>query len=154
MSVLVLFQWERLHSQAPRPYWLAVYVLICLFETLKECTPVVFDVLCSDKIQTCAENPASPEQFLRVIWEVGFWASPQFGSKNTFFYVSYWLFNQGLNPWPLQWRCGILASGPPEKTLNNSDFCFFFFLFTCIQFLKFPPCTCITCATRKGKDTN
>ena len=63
--------------------------LFFFFETLKKCSPDLFDVLCSDKIQTCAENPASPEQFPRVIWEVGFWASPQFGSKNTFFYVFY-----------------------------------------------------------------
>ena len=62
---------------------------VLFFETLKKRIPDLFDVLCSDKIQNCAENPASPEQFLRVIWEVGFWASPQFGSKNAFFYVSY-----------------------------------------------------------------
>ena len=34
----------------------------------------MFNVLCSDKILNCAENHASPEQFLRVIWEAGFWA--------------------------------------------------------------------------------
>lgn len=34
------------------------------FETLKECLPESFDVLCSDKTENCAENPASPEQFL------------------------------------------------------------------------------------------
>ena len=28
------------------------------------------------KKHNCAENPASPEQFLRVIWEAGFWTSP------------------------------------------------------------------------------
>ena len=50
-------------------------------ETLKKCLPDVFDILCSDKTQNYAENPASLEQFHRVIWKAGFWASPQSGSK-------------------------------------------------------------------------
>jgi len=32
------------------------------------------------------ENPASLEQFLGVIWEVGFRATPQFSSDKTLFY--------------------------------------------------------------------
>ena len=45
------------------------------FETLKKCNPDLFNVLCSDEIENWAENPTSPEQFLRVIWEVRFWNS-------------------------------------------------------------------------------
>ena len=33
-------------SQAPRPYWLTVFVLICFSETLKEYITDSFDVLC------------------------------------------------------------------------------------------------------------
>ena len=38
-------------------------------ETLKECFPDLLDALCSDKVYNCAENHASPQQRLRVIWE-------------------------------------------------------------------------------------
>ena len=50
-------------------------MLLCS-ETLKKYLPDFFDILCSDKTQNYAENPASLEQFHRVIWEAGFWASP------------------------------------------------------------------------------
>ena len=50
-------------------------VLFFFFETLKKCNPDLFNVLCSDEIENWAENPTSPEQFLRVIWEVRFWNS-------------------------------------------------------------------------------
>ena len=36
--------------------------------------------------KNCAENPASLEQFLGEIWEIGFRASPWFGSNKTLFY--------------------------------------------------------------------
>ena len=63
-------------------------MLVCslLFETLMKAKPDLFNVLCSDKVKNCAENPASPEQLLRVIWEAGFQASPQFGSTETLLY--------------------------------------------------------------------
>ena len=51
----------------------------------------MFNVLCSDKIQNCAENPAPLEQFLRVIWEAGFQATPQFDSNKTLSYSYYCL---------------------------------------------------------------
>lgn len=52
----------------------------------------MFNVLCSDKIWNCAENPAPLEQFLRVIWEAGFQATPQFDSNKTLSYSDYyWL---------------------------------------------------------------
>ena len=35
-------------------------------KALKECIHDFFDVLCSGKIQNCAENQASPEQIFRV----------------------------------------------------------------------------------------
>ena len=38
---------------------------------MKKCIPDLFNILYSDKIKNCAENHASPEQFLRVIWEIG-----------------------------------------------------------------------------------
>lgn len=41
-------------------------------------------LLCSDKIQTCAENPASPERFLRATWDVGLRVSPQFDAYGLF----------------------------------------------------------------------
>ena len=51
--------------------------------TLKKCIPDLFNVLCSDKLKNYAGKHASPEQLLRVIWEAGFWASPQFDSNKT-----------------------------------------------------------------------
>ena len=88
----------RLPSQVPRPYCLAVYMLICcvcfvlfFFETLYECIPIVLT-----RHKLCW-NHASPEQFLRVISQsnlggclLGY--SPQFGSKKTLFYFYYRLF--------------------------------------------------------------
>ena len=47
---------------------------ISFFETLKECIPNLFDVLCSDKIQNCSENHASMEQFLGVTYKAVTWA--------------------------------------------------------------------------------
>ena len=41
---------------------------------LGESLPDLFHVHCSDKTQNCAENHASWEQFLRVIWKVVFQA--------------------------------------------------------------------------------
>ena len=62
----------RLPSQVPKPYCLAVYMLVFsffffFFEILKKCNHDLFNILCSDKIQNCDENSASLEQFLRVI---------------------------------------------------------------------------------------
>jgi len=39
---------------------------------LKECIPDLFGILCVDKIQDCAENHASLEQFLQGICEAVF----------------------------------------------------------------------------------
>ena len=55
----------RLPFQVPRPSELPVYVLICFFvflfffETLKECIPDLFNVLCFDNILNSAENHTS-----------------------------------------------------------------------------------------------
>ena len=69
-----------LPSWVPRPWWLAVHTLewlfpFCLyffFEILEESLPDLSHVHCSDKTQNCAENHASWEQSLRVIWKVVF----------------------------------------------------------------------------------
>ena len=49
---------------------------VLFFEPLKRCNPDLFNVLCSDKIENCAENAAAPDQLLRVSWGDGFRASP------------------------------------------------------------------------------
>lgn len=61
-------------------------MLLCS-ETLKKYLPDFFDILCSDKTQNYAENPASLEQFHRVIWEAGFWASPVWLKTLLFFII-------------------------------------------------------------------
>lgn len=53
---------------------------------LKKYLPDFFDILCSDT-QNYAENPASLEQFHRVIWEAGFWASPVWSKTLLFFII-------------------------------------------------------------------
>jgi len=67
----------RFPSLVPRLYWLAVYVLICVFffffwnlEGISPCFFffffLTFWVL---TIQSCAENHVSPKHYLRVIWD-------------------------------------------------------------------------------------
>ena len=52
-----------------------VYAGIFFFpQTLMNCVSDSFNVLCSD----CAENHASPEQFLKVVWKAGLWAAGQY----------------------------------------------------------------------------
>ena len=71
-----------LPSWGPSPWWLAVHTLVWFFPfrfflgggILGESLPDLFHVHCSDKTQNCAENHASWEQFLRVIWKVVFQA--------------------------------------------------------------------------------
>ena len=76
------FSWEpsasplwmiSLPSQVPRPCWTCCMYSASVFETLK-CFPDLFNVLYLDKTENCAVNPASREQFLRVIWKVSFLA--------------------------------------------------------------------------------
>ena len=76
------FSWEpsasplwmiSLPSQVPRPCWTCCMYSASVFETLK-CFPDSFNVLYLDKTENCAVNPASREQFLRVIWKVSFLA--------------------------------------------------------------------------------
>lgn len=45
------------------------FFFFSFFEILKICIPDLFK-LCPDKIENCAENQASWEQFLKVTWEV------------------------------------------------------------------------------------
>ena len=35
-----------------------------------------------------------------------------------FFFFATWLADQGSNPWPLQWKGGILITGPPGESLG------------------------------------
>ena len=76
-------------------------MLVCS-ETLKKCRPELFNILCSDKIQNCAEKPASLEQFHRVTWEAGFWASPQSGSNKTLLLISFFFFFLCMRHYPLK----------------------------------------------------
>ena len=66
----------RLPSQAKAvlTHWVpADLVCFILLETLKECIPDLFDVLCSDKTN-CTEYHASLDLFPRAIWDAVFWA--------------------------------------------------------------------------------
>lgn len=78
----------RLPFWVPRPCWLCVSVFL---ETLKECIPDLFNVLSSDKIENHAENPASLEQFVRVIWVARPSYSPQFDSNKSLYSYYYGL---------------------------------------------------------------
>ena len=87
------FSWEpsasplwmiSLPSQVPRPCWTCCMYSASVFETLK-CFPDSFNVLYLDKTENCAVNPASREQFLRVIWKVSFLALA-LSLTQTFFY--------------------------------------------------------------------
>ena len=85
-----------LPSWRPRPWWLAVHMLVWFFPfffflILEERLPDLFHVHCSNKTQNCAENHASWERFLRVIWKVVFQAGVLSLAQIKFF--SYcWLF--------------------------------------------------------------
>ena len=41
--------------------------------------------------------------------------------------------SQGSNPWPLQWKCGILTTGPPGKSPYLFSFMAFFSPQSCLQ---------------------
>ena len=105
-----------------RLYWLATYMLICFFFfNLKECILDLFDVLCSENIQNCVENHASPEKFFRVIWEAVWGAiSPQFGSnKSTFYsyYIVYWLLSLTTVTGNFPIHMANTISGPPISVM-------------------------------------
>ena len=84
---------RRLLSQVPRPYQLAVHMLIMFFWNLVRMYLWVPDVLCSDKVYNCVDKPylsrAVPQSYLRGCL-LGY--SPPFGSEKTLFYSYYRLF--------------------------------------------------------------
>ena len=86
----------RLAPQVPRPCWLTVYALSGLFWNLEGVYPwLVWCSLFWQGIKNCAENHASPEQFVRIIWEAGFWAVVLSLAQMKHFsmpLVVYWLF--------------------------------------------------------------
>lgn len=80
----------RFPSLVPRLYWLAVFVLICCFEILKESLPGLFDILGSDNTKLCWKpcfSEALPQSYLRLGCLPGF--GPQFGSHKPLFYPYY-----------------------------------------------------------------
>lgn len=81
-------------SQVPRPCWTCCTCSASGVETLK-CFPDLFNVLYLDKTENCAINPASREQFLRVIWKVSFLALV-LSLTQTFFY-SFFFFSEFIN---------------------------------------------------------
>ena len=77
----------RFPSLVPRLYWLAVPVLICFFEILKESLPGLFDFLGSDNTKLCWKpciSKAWPQNYLRFGYLPGF--GTQFGSLKPLFY--------------------------------------------------------------------
>ena len=84
--------WPSSDNHTPFPSVKAMQVccicagLFFYFETLKN-VPLTFNVLCSDKIQDCAEYPASHNHLGSRLPSY----SPQFGSNKTLFLSSYCL---------------------------------------------------------------
>ena len=120
------FSWEpsasplwmiSLPSQVPRPCWTCCMYSASVFETLK-CFPDSFNVLYLDKTENCAVNPASREQFLRVIWKVSFLALA-LSLTQTFFYSFFFFFKSSLV------FIGI--------STGKSNLHFFHEYFTCLQ---------------------
>ena len=73
-------------------------------------------------------------------WETFFFLTLK---KNFFFSL---LADQGLNPYPLQWKCGILTTGPLRRSKTFFELSFIFFGSTSLLLpTHLPPSSC-TCA--------
>lgn len=105
--------WEELHSQAPKPYWLAVYVLICLSESNREeCTPcLMFFVLTRYKAVLKIMLLWNTQTSLRRCWGYG----PQFGLNKTLFYFYYRLLTDSFH-----WTVTLHSESDHHKYLQTA----------------------------------
>ena len=101
----------RLPSQVPRPGWLTVWVLCFWNLEGMYLWPVQCSLFWPD-VELCW-NYTSPEQFLRVIWDAGFWVIVLSVAQIKLFFLIFFFF-----------RCG-----PFLKYLLNLLQCCFCFMF-------------------------